>query len=156
MLEKIRCVVAETFSATDIGPWCDGVNVTPVHVGLLEAWRCAAKDPDEEVTSWLKHGCPAGIRNSVAGCGIFPDVSDEGQPDLEDGELLDTDFGTFLNYSSVDGDSDAEAEVLRLVQEGHLKACASPAEVEQYLGVEPVLSKLGLIVKVKGDTVKSA
>ena len=35
---------------------------TPVDVPLLELWRCAAKDPDDQPTRWLSMGAPAGLR----------------------------------------------------------------------------------------------
>ena len=41
---------------------------------LLEAWRIAALDPDDQVFLWLTQGAPAGILRSLVDPGIVPSV----------------------------------------------------------------------------------
>ena len=45
---------------------------TNIDAQLLEAWRAAAKDPNDQVSVWLKFGAPTGITSQLQDPGIFP------------------------------------------------------------------------------------
>ena len=53
----------------------DHIPLTLIDAILLEAWRVAAKDPDDPVGPWLKTGGPAGILIQALCPEIFPDVA---------------------------------------------------------------------------------
>ena len=87
-----------------------------------------------------------------ASCGIFPDISGE-TPD--DPEALYTDYSSFENYSGVDGDGTAEAEVQAHLDKGHLRAFDTLEELREFLGEDPILNKIGLIVKTRNGVTKT-
>eukprot|EP00959_Pyramimonas_sp_CCMP1952_P467736 9492098-Pyramimonas_sp.AAC.1 len=60
----------------------------------------------------------------------------------------------FHNYSSVDGDPEAEPEVERLKSTGYVATFKSYKEARAWLGAKPNVSKLGMIAKIKNGKVK--
>ena len=150
-LDITRRGLAALWGVEDIGEVKCGDFSTEIRAGLLEGWRAAAGDPDWAVTTWLRStGVPAGLRRHPEDCGIFPrtDVP-AGAP-----EMLHTDMDEFKPYTSVETDEDAWQEVLRLTGRRWLKKLATHREVVEFLGEEPVLSKFGLVVKVRFDRIK--
>ena len=96
--------------------------------------------------------CISGIRVTPESCGIFPEISGETP---ESPESLYTDHENFANYTGVDDDETAEREIKAHLQKGHLKSFSSLDELRSFLGEEPILNKIGLIVKSKNGKTKT-
>lgn len=144
VVEAIRGIIAFYCPVPDAPltiPHCH----TSINATLLEAWRAAARDPDTEVYKWLTEGAPAGIELKPKDCGIFPTLDDSPELSAED---IATDFGTFANYSGVEGDAAAEDEISARIEQGYIKAFDTIAELTEFLsGARPVLNKIGIISK---------
>jgi len=152
VLEHIRSNVAGMLGCTDWQPVENGSISTEIRAGLLEAWRKAAGDPDWAVTQWLTTtGVPAGLRRQPEDCGIFP----RNEPDEEcDPEEMFTNYDDFEPYASVEDDDEAWAEVQRFVSKRWLGEYTSLEEVERVLGEKPILSKFGLVIKMRNGKLK--
>ena len=85
----------------------------------------------------------SGIRKKPEPCGIFPEIHGETP---ENSEALYTDYSSFEKYSGVDGDDTAETEVKAHLEKGHLRAFDTLSNLREFLGEEPILNKIGLIV----------
>eukprot|EP00971_Amphidinium_carterae_P154336 3060600-Amphidinium_carterae.1 len=92
---------------------------------------------------WLVIGAPLGIEEKFLDQPIFPEV--ESEP-LEHA-VESTDWASFTNYSSVEDDEHAMAEIERLVKVGYIQTFTDLDECRASVQGEPVLSKLGLISK---------
>ena len=125
---------------------------TSINANLLEAWRKSANDPDHAVCAWLLTGAPAGITKQPEACGILPSTEDEPECGVDG---IATDFDNFPNYAGVDSDDIASNEVVRHEGLGHVKVFDSLDELRLFLkGEEPVLNKIGLIIKTRAGEVK--
>jgi len=61
---------------------------------------------------------------------------------------------SFAPYASVEQDDDAWQEILKLTDKSWLKRFRSLEELTAFLGESPVLSKFGLVVKIRYDKIK--
>ena len=129
-----------------------------VDANIIEAWRAAAGDPDDQVTQWLTHGAPAGIEFPMEDPGIFPVSLHPADIHPRD---LHCDLGNFRNYSGVDQSEVTEIELQEQLDKGHLLAFDSEAELRQYLGAfgegkggDPILNKIGLVKKTRNGVLK--
>ena len=128
--------------------WC----TTSIDADLLEDWRECANDPDHAVCSWLRSGAPAGLTLRPEPCGILPVIDDEPECGIEG---ITTDYDSFSNYAGVESDDTAPTEVLKHAAQGHVKIFETLEELRHFLdGQEPILNKIGIIVKQQGNTVK--
>ena len=84
--------------------------------------------------------------------GIFP-PSTKNAP-VEDYLGLITDFDAFENYSSVESDDLALVELQLFCDKGYLAKFDSLEACREFLGKDPVLSKLAMITKTKNGKVK--
>ena len=150
-LGRSRAAFAEFLGVTDLGPVSEGDFSTEIWAGLLEGWRCAAKDPDWAACEWLRRsGVPAGIIHQPPDCGIFPKVP----PDmLFEGDLEEYGLDT-QPFESVEEDEEAWQEVMRLTDKKWLKRFPSLNAATSFLGRRPVLSRFGLVVKTKKGKTK--
>jgi hypothetical protein len=84
--------------------------------GIVKAYVEASGDSEIHLGEWLKTGAPIGVAHAIPSCGIFPEVSHEG----EAAENIQRIFATtdiHRNYVSVDENSVAVQEELdRLTQ----------------------------------------
>ena len=83
--------------------------------------------------------------------GIFP-CTTPGEPN--DPEQLSTDFDQFTNYAGVEHDDHAASELARLEEKGFIRGFNSFHSVCEFLGSTPVLSKIGVITKIRGNKTK--
>ena len=72
---------------------------TLVDAYLLEAWRLAAADPDDQIFIWLRDGAPTGITAQLHDPGIFPECSRPADVQPQD---LHCDEQQFRNYPGVE------------------------------------------------------
>ena len=116
-------------------------------VQLLDWWRQSAKDPDSEAVQWLLHGAPGGLLTSIPSCNIFPEyLEEEDLPQLTPEELCTPE--DFVNYSGVEESAEAADEMKRLLESGFVACFDDWDRTVTYLdGEEPVLSKIGLIIR---------
>ena len=114
---------------------------------LLEYWAQVVGDPAAKVARWLYNGAPAGLNIPMDLQDICPEVEDD-SPELDEIELS-TDYANFVNYEGVETNQDASAAIGEYHRKGYLERFESLADTQRYLGDNPVLSKLGCIVKEK-------
>lgn len=124
---------------------------TKVDAPLLEAWRAAACNPDHLVPTWLLDGAPAGILHQLEDHGIFQDCAAPSEQRPED---LHCDDQNFRNYAGVEEHGITATELQEHIDKGHLVEVASYDELAAYVGGEPVLNKIGLILKKRNGVAK--
>ena len=111
----------------------------------------AANDPEAHLASWVRDGCPLGIRNELTPSGIFPAVNARERP-AADAEILQTDAASFSNYASLDDwPGPAQEQVQKLVDKGYVEEFQSFEAMAAAIGEQPVLSKLALISKERAS-----
>ena len=94
----------------------------------------------------MLHGAPAGIVHQPIDPGIFPDVSAPSEQAPED---LRCDLDTFRNYAGVEDHATTEGGMRNHMDKHHVAAFDTIGELREYVGGEPILSKLGIIEKVR-------
>jgi len=136
-----------------------GLN-TEFRPDLVEAYSKEAGDPEMHIFAWLRHGAPLGLHTPIPASGIFPPNNQAGGPPEEFEALtarVAATYTSFRNYSSMLGENDglARGEVQRLLDGGFLHEFSSFEELKEYVMGDPLLNKLGLLIKEKSDgTVK--
>ncbi len=126
---------------------------TRINSTILGDWRRKSGDPDVEVIPWLVEGAPAGILTQpVDSAGIFPDCSADAEQSLD---TLSTDCDSFCNYSGVEEHAVTEAELTQHIEKGHIASFDSIAALRAFVQGDPVLSKLGLILKTRNGVTKA-
>ena len=121
--------------------------------GFMETWGRAVQDEDSAVflPMWLRTGAPLGILEPIDLAGVFPPV--EPTDPVRDPSTLHSELAGWTNYSSAE-DEPAVVKGLLDDQEakGHCRFFTEYGDLLKFLNVENVvLSKLGLITKLKPD-----
>eukprot|EP00971_Amphidinium_carterae_P090485 1791621-Amphidinium_carterae.1 len=111
----------------------------------------ALGDPGDSITHWLVEGVPAGIAKQPVLDKVFKRW--DGACDLPDFELS-TDCDSFVNYKGFDQDEEAQQAVQGYVDAGYLKAYDSADQARMELGGTPVLSRFGVLRRVKDGVTK--
>ena len=129
---------------------------TPLCSEIFTAWGIATGDPDSEtLAEWLKRGAPLGYEDEITTNGIFPPV----EPKEKDPELQESISRAFDGWKNHPSATEWEEDLNKLVKEAHSKGfCSifdSMEDAESHIGRKPILNKLGVIVKEKGDTRKA-
>ena len=101
---------------------------------------------------WLLHGAPACIINTLTDPGIFPPVD---QPAAYTPESLYCDEISFKNYPGVEEQDVTEQEMQAHFDKGHLMAFGTYEELAASINGQPVLNKLGLIIKTRNGITKA-
>ena len=128
-------------------------SLTKIDAFLLEAWRLVASDPDDRIFIWLRDGAPTGITSQLIDPGIFPQCSRPADVQPED---LRCDKQQFRNYPGVEEQAITDAELSSHLEKGHIVAFDTYAELAQFADAEePILNKLGLIVKTRNGITKA-
>eukprot|EP00971_Amphidinium_carterae_P289583 5749824-Amphidinium_carterae.2 len=128
----------------------DGSIHTEVDVDLLEAWVARALDPDVHVCHWLRHGTPLGIAEPLNDVGIFPAVEHSVDTGEYEAHTLSEQAG-WANYAGVDLSQLVHAELTAMTDKRYLRCFASRRELVEFLGAEPVLSKLALYIYMQKE-----
>ena len=88
-----------------------------IDADLLESWRAAAKDIEDQIYKWLTDGGPAGILDAPVYPGVFPDCPGPIENDTPDSQF---DADMFRNDHGVEEQSVTEEELQSHVDAGHL------------------------------------
>ena len=111
-------------------------------------WAQAIEDPALHVVDWLENGAPAGLLVHPDLKHIFPETDDHGTIFTPD--VLFTEFSQFSNYQGVEENPAAAEAIQGYIDKGYLHVCDTLDQCRQFLGgQDPILSKLGCIVKNK-------
>lgn len=132
-----------------LGALNDSPPDTCLKANFMELWAEAARDPGCRLIQWLKEGAPGGLRLHPDLDGLFPLVTDDDDPQFQ-WDMLSTDFQEFTNYSGVEENPEAAKAISTYVSKGYLSVhdCLESC-INELGGDEPVLSRLGCIVKRK-------
>lgn len=95
----------------------------------------------------MESAAPAGLSEDINLKGICAEV--ENDAPMIDDLAMATDFETFANYQGVEDSAHAVAAIQGYRDKGYLKEFKDLDSLRSHLGAEPVLSKLGCIVKEK-------
>ena len=126
---------------------------THIDALLLESWRIAAADPDDQVFVWLRDGAPTGITAQFVDPGIFPTCSRPADVQPQD---IHCDEQQFRNYPGVEENAITDAELSAHLEKGHIAAFDSYAELAQFVDSDnPILNKLGLIINTRNGITKA-
>ena len=152
--ERFRSSIAATLSRiTPPPPAVASTEDCPVDTELLSHWCEAAKEPDMEPLRWLRHGAPAGILNPILDRGIFPTYD----PTVDVADLAAEELASdsaFVNYSGTEQDNEVASELDRQVRAGYAISFDTLEECEAYLKASPVLSKIGVIRRMRNGKLK--
>ena len=129
----------------------DGVEWSSLRPDFIEAYVAQTGDPEAHLASWVRNGCPLGIRQELEASGVFPKVDQRDKPAVE-AEALQSNMAGFTNYASLEDWPDvAREQIQRLVDDKFVQEFSSAEEITRLLGEEPVLSKLALLSKQRED-----
>lgn len=126
---------------------CNESCSTVIRAHLLHFWAQCVQDPGKDVVPWLIDGAPAGLTADTSELdAVCPKVDSD---DVVGIDVLSTDFENFSNYAGVEDNEEALAAIQSYTDKGYLKRFDTLSDLREHLGAEPVLSKLGCIVKSK-------
>ena len=126
---------------------------TKVDAPLLEAWRIASGDPDDHAGKWMLVGAPSGIEVPVIDPGIFPPCYKPAE--LEPQDVFTKNHGGFRNYQGVEEQQITDDELAAHLEKDHIAAFDTLEELEQFVGGDVALNKLGLIIKTRAGVTKA-
>jgi hypothetical protein len=124
-----------------------------VDVELLEIWRRAAGDPDDQPTKWLIEGAPAGLTSEIVDRGIFPLYDPEADAAEFAADSLCTE-PDFANYPGVEESTHVADELARLVKLGFVMEFDGYDLAQKFVGGDIVLSRIAVIEKLRNGKMK--
>ena len=121
-------------------------KASPLRAELFEEFQTAAKDPEQHLAEWIRHGCPLGIKVPIPDNAVFPSTS----VGTTEAKKIETEWQReFTNYESFESQVDlARQEVQRVVGLQYF------VEVEDHTALDvPVsaVSRMALLVKTRAD-----
>eukprot|EP00435_Cladocopium_sp_Y103_P026794 s2314_g6.t1 len=125
---------------------------SPLNPNLIWGWGELGDDPDAKMlATWILQGAPLGFEESIPSTGVFPRVS--GTPaDLGDMSEATPLIDDWENWPSA---LEEKTDLQRLVREAESKGFCELAtdldDARRRLGGDPILSKLGVVVKFQGE-----
>ena len=120
---------------------------TSIRGYLLEYWARTVEDPGSDLARWTYEGAPAGMERQTSELdGVCPRVDDSEEHTSID---LATDYDTVENYQGVEDDPEAAKAIHQYLSKGYLQKFDNLENLQQFVGGQPVLSKLGCIKKMK-------
>ena len=153
IVEDARTQVAAMVGCEDTAPIDqDGVS-TCIRAHLLHDIAAHVGDPAAKVVHWLWDGSPAGVAQDFSeAAGLYPSSEDkiaEFHPDE-----LKTDGIGLRNYDGVNENVDAANTLEGYHKAEYIKVTETWEECKDYLGADPVVSKLGCISRIKYGRLK--
>lgn len=159
-LDNLRCQVRDLLIRNRKEDMADHCNIeevneddykTVVRGHLLRYWALCVDDPAHKASAWLIDGAPAGLEADTSALDdVCPRVDDESTLDAD---ALTTDYDNFENYVGVEDNQDALQALQSYASKGYLRKFQTLVGLRAHLGGEPILSKLGCILKTKTNPV---
>ena len=148
MLAVVRDRLAQVLGVGDVGPIATDMYSSPIRGRLLYRWAVLARDLAAEACQWLWEGAPGGIEHEPTEVdGIFPKATDSAAPlDPSQAYLAPEEFS---NYKAFDQDEAAAEEVFDYEKKGYLRGFDTLAEVCEFVGGEPVISRFAVLSRSK-------
>ncbi len=155
VISLLRFEVARIITRQHPAPFeftSEWINETPpdtcLKANFIKIWLEAAEDPGASLATWLHEGAPGGLSRHPELSGVFPRAKPE---EIKiDPDHLSTEFEAFHNYSGVDDNEDAKTAIQGYIDKGYLSSHDTLESCKAELGgAEPILSRLGCIVKSK-------
>eukprot|EP00971_Amphidinium_carterae_P348913 6490740-Amphidinium_carterae.1 len=135
VLADVRQVLARAVDARDVRP------------GLC---RCLG-DPGDSLEDWFLQGAPAGVQRQPELARTFPPKR---QSELIDPDALFTDEALFSNYVAFERCAEARETIQEYIRKGYLQRLGTMDQATMALGRRPVLSRFGVIERVRENKVK--
>eukprot|EP00971_Amphidinium_carterae_P173466 3438532-Amphidinium_carterae.1 len=126
-------------------------SLSSIRHDLLSGIAHCFNDPGDEITHWLVEGAPAGVVRDFMLDRTF-EKADSSRP-KEPGELY-SDFDLAANYSGFDVDEEAKDTIRSYRDKGYLEEFPDAIRAESRLGARPVLSRFGVITRLKDNKLK--
>ena len=154
-LQSVRLRLATLWKASSIRSISENDCSTSVRGHLIQAWATMAEDPGSDAARWLIEGAPGGVTCFPNVDSISPVVQNQDAASFPP-ELLETDFDQFHNYNGLEEDDEAFAQIERFADKDHqyLLKFGTLQECREYLGADPVLSRFGVIERVRAGKLK--
>ena len=126
---------------------------SPLDAALLWGWAEFSEDPDgKTLASWIQKGAPLGFDEAVDCNGVFPKVTGLSPIDAPTDAELARPLDGWTNWPSANEEKD---DLHRLVREaeakGFCRVVTHVREAKETLGQDPILNKLGVVVKYSGS-----
>ena len=129
---------------------------TPLCSEVFAAWGANTEDPDSyTLAEWLDHGAPLGFSQAIKTNGIFPKVLGEQWTEEQRKQLVRSMDGWENYQSAIDENQDLQQLVSDYVERGFCHLVPDVEHATRELGSEPVVNRLGVVVKYKGEKKKS-
>lgn len=128
------------------------VASSPLDAKLLWGWAEYANDPDgKTLARWVQEGAPLGFDERIECNGVFPRVTNLSPVDGPTEAELVRPLEGWTNWPSAEEERE---DLHRLVREaeskGFCRVISDERVAKQILGEEPILNKLGVVVKFSG------
>ena len=153
LVDKLRDIILNTlWNVKPRGPRSARAS-TPIRADVVAGWKA---DPDSALlASWLDHGAPMGFQQQVVSTGIFPEVTKQ-MGEVEAEHMGIESLEGWTNYASAEQENN-ELQLLidDYVNRGFCHLSPSIKHAEEELGRQPIINKLGVLVKEKVDAGKT-
>ncbi|CAK0858261.1 unnamed protein product, partial [Prorocentrum cordatum] len=136
-LMSVSWTSSQALGTNDVGPARSETCPTELCGGLLLQWGLRARDPRSHVAHWCWDGAPAGVAADPVLDELFPAADGDGDEVLTPDDLVEP-AEDFVNFPGFEDDQEAAEQAVR-----------------DYLQAEPILSRFGVIRKVKDGKTKS-
>lgn len=134
-------------------PMASTVASSPLNANLLWGWAEFADDPDgKTLAKWVQEGAPLGFDDPICCNGVFPRVTGLNPVDGPTEAELIRPLDGWTNWPSAEEES---ADLHKLVRDaeskGFCRVISDEKTAKQILGEDPILNKLGVVVKFSGS-----
>ena len=148
----VRSAVGKLLEPTTPLPEHTARAQSPLDAALMWGWGDLGDDPDAKLlATWVRQGAPLGFEEPIQSVGVFPRATGTPADAHEGGEPL-TGLDEWTNWPSA---VEEKADLQRLIREaegrGFCEITTDLEEARQILGGDPVLNKLGVVVKFQGE-----
>ena len=151
VISRMKAAFKKVLSAEGL-PEKTSLANSPIDPALLWGWAEFAEDPDgKTLASWIQRGAPLGFDEAIECNGVFPKATGLSPVDSPTDAELARPLEGWSNWPSA---TEEQADLHRLVREseskGFCRVVRDDSVAKQTLGQEPILNKLGVVVKFTG------
>ena len=125
---------------------------SPLDAELIWGWGDLGDDPDAKtLATWVQQGAPLGFDEPITTTGVFPTLTGTPADTPTEAELRRP-WEEWTNWPSAEEEQEALVKLVREAEaKGFCKVVTDQAEAKRDLGADPVLNKLGVVVKYQGE-----